>query len=82
MRYILLAIIVAALPASSGASELAGTKDDKPQAQGKLIPLKGSGAGNPCAAYGPGFVRLAGSDTCVKTGGAIGIDAGGSARLR
>jgi hypothetical protein len=34
-------------------------------------------AHNPCAQYGAGFVRAAGSDTCVKIGGYIGVDVGG-----
>lgn len=34
-------------------------------------------AQNPCAQYGAGFVRAAGSDTCVKIGGYVGVDVGG-----
>ncbi len=33
---------------------------------------------NSCAAFGPGFVKLEGTDTCVQIGGSIGIGAGGS----
>lgn len=35
---------------------------------------------NPCAALGPGFQKAPGSDSCVKTGGAVRFDAysGGS----
>ncbi len=32
---------------------------------------------NPCAQYGAGFVRAADSDTCVRIGGYVGIEAGG-----
>ena len=32
---------------------------------------------NPCAIYGPGFKKLEGSDTCVKVGGSIDVEAGG-----
>jgi hypothetical protein len=32
---------------------------------------------NPCAKYGPGFKKLEGSDTCVKVGGSIDVEAGG-----
>ncbi len=33
-----------------------------------------------CAAYGPGFVKLQGTDTCVKVGGAASVEAGSSLR--
>jgi hypothetical protein len=35
---------------------------------------------NPCAAFGPGFVRIEGSDSCIKLGGATSIGGGGSTR--
>jgi hypothetical protein len=44
--------------------------------------MKGTSAGNSCAAFGPGFVKLAGSDTCVKIGGAVSIGIGGSSGSR
>ena len=80
MRNTLLAIVVAVLlPASSALAELSGRqKSDKPTASGRLLPLKAVGAGNSCAAYGPGFVRVDGTETCVKIGGAVSIGVGGS----
>jgi len=45
---------------------------------GRVLPLKAAGAGNSCAAYGPGFVRVDGTETCVKIGGAVSIGVGGS----
>ncbi len=79
MRNILLAIAVAALPASAAAAEPSSLlKPDKPAASDKVLPMKGPGAGNSCAALGPGFVKLAGSDTCVKIGGSMQIDSGHS----
>lgn len=33
-----------------------------------------------CADYGPGFVAVEGTGTCVKIGGSIGVDAGGRVR--
>jgi hypothetical protein len=32
---------------------------------------------NPCAQYGAGFVRAADSDTCIRIGGYVGVEAGG-----
>jgi hypothetical protein len=76
MRNILLAIILAMLPASAALSD--SRKPDKP-ATGKLLPVKPAGSGNACAAYGAGFVKVESTDTCVKVGGAVSIGAGTSA---
>jgi hypothetical protein len=77
MRNILLAITVAMLPATIAAAEpTQGQKPDNPAASGRQLPLKGAGASNACAAFGPGFVKVEGTDTCVKVGGAIGIGIG------
>ncbi|TMK08666.1 MAG: hypothetical protein E6G71_08520 [Alphaproteobacteria bacterium] len=81
MRNILLAIAVAMLPAAA-AEPPSSQKPDKPVASGRLLSLKGAGAGNSRAAYGPGFVKLDGTDTCVKIGGAIGIGVGSSSGSR
>jgi hypothetical protein len=81
MRNILLAIAVAMLPAAA-AEPSSGQKPNKPLASGTLLPLKGAGAGNSCAAYGPGFVKVDGTDTCVKIGGVVGIGAGSSSGSR
>ena len=80
MRNTLLAIVAAALlPASIALVEQSSDrKPDKPKASGRLLPLKGAAAGNSCAAFGPGFVRVDGTETCVKIGGAVSIGVGGS----
>ena len=81
MRNILLAIAVAMLPAAA-AEPSSSRKPDKPLASGRLLPLKGAGAGNSCAPYGQGFVKLDGTDTCVKIGGVVGIGVGSSSGSR
>jgi hypothetical protein len=79
MRNILLAIVVAVLPTSMALAEQSShQKSDKPATSGKLLPVKGAGAGNSCAVYGPGFVKVDGTDTCVKIGGAVSIGVSGS----
>jgi hypothetical protein len=79
MRTTLLAIIVAVLPLSTAVAEPSGhQKPDKSANPGRLLPVKGAGAGDACAAYGPGFVKAGGTETCVKIGGAAGIGVGGS----
>jgi hypothetical protein len=76
---LLVTAVIALLPASPVVAEQPRTpKPDKPVSSGRQLPLKGAAAGNPCAAYGPGFVRVAGSETCVKIGGAVSVEVGGS----
>lgn len=36
----------------------------------------GSSARKSCPEYGPGFVRVEGSSSCVRIGGGIGVDVG------
>jgi hypothetical protein len=36
----------------------------------------GPSARKSCPEYGPGFVRVEGSSSCVRVGGNIGVDAG------
>jgi hypothetical protein len=70
----LIAIVLALLPAALAAAAPSGAqKPDKSAGSAKSLPLKNAHAGNPCAAYGAGFVRVEGSDTCVKIGGAVSI---------
>jgi len=57
-------------------------KSGKAAASGKLLPLKRTTSGDSCAAYGAGFFKVEGSETCVKIGGAVGIGAGTSAGSR
>jgi hypothetical protein len=84
MRNSLLAIVTAALlPASIALAEQpSDRKPDKPTGSGRLLPLKRAAAGNSCAAFGPGFVRVDGTETCVKIGGAVSIGVGGSSGVR
>jgi hypothetical protein len=81
MRNILLVIAVAMLPVTFASAEPSNhPKPAKPSALGR--PLAAKGAGNSCAAYGPGFVRIEGTETCMKIGGAISIGVGGSSGSR
>jgi hypothetical protein len=80
MRNTLLWIVGAALlPASIAIAEQSSApKPHKSAASGRLLPIKGAGTGNSCAAYGSGFVRIDGTETCVKIGGVVSIGVGGS----
>jgi hypothetical protein len=78
MRTILLAMLLLALPASVAlAQQPSPHKPDKPAPSDKVLPLKGTASGNSCAAFGSGFVKVEGSGTCVKIGGATSIGVSG-----
>lgn len=78
MRNILLIFVVTALSISMAAADpFAPQKPARTATPDKPLPVKRSGDANSCAAYGPGFVKVAGSDTCMKLGGAVSV--GGSA---
>lgn len=51
----------------------------KPGSSVKTLPLKGAASANSCAGYGPGFVKVEGTSTCMHVGGSIRVDAGTSA---
>lgn len=50
-------------------------KLDTPATSDKPLP-RGKASSNACAAYGPGFVKIEGTDTCLQIGGSISIGAG------
>jgi hypothetical protein len=68
MRKIIIAAIIGALPIGAAAAELP-KKTKAPPHETKR---------NPCAAYGAGFVKVEGSDTCVKIGSTVRVEAGRS----
>jgi hypothetical protein len=75
----LLVIAIVALPASISAAEPSGgLKPDKPTSSDRMLPVKGANTANSCAAFGPGFVKIDGTGTCVKIGGAVSIGVGTS----
>lgn len=53
-----------------------------PNAPRKTLEKPLSRAPKPCAEYGAGFVKLEGSDTCVRLGGSISVGAGGGSGVR
>ncbi|WP_249781054.1 porin [Bradyrhizobium sp. dw_78] len=83
MRTVFLAMLVTVLSGSTVlADPAARQKPDYAVSPGRLLPVKGMGAGNPCAAFGPGFMKVEGTDTCMKVGGAVRVDVSGSAGPR
>ncbi len=68
MKTIILALVVTVLP-TWVAAEQPGQRPTKPPTLGPLRPV----SGNPCAAYGAGYVKVEGSSTCVKIGGSVSV---------
>jgi hypothetical protein len=73
MRTIFPVIVLAVLSVSAASAQQSrDRKPDKPS-----VPLRvAKPAANPCAEYGPGFVRIEGSSTCMKIGGSFGVGVG------
>jgi hypothetical protein len=79
MRNILLATVIALLPVCSAQAQSSSTpKPDKSAISGRQLPVKRAGGSNACAVYGPGFVKVEGTETCVRAGGAVSIGVGNS----
>jgi hypothetical protein len=77
---IVIAVSLVASPVMAQSSS--PPKLPKPTESGKTVPrtlpMKGASSANSCAAYGPGFVKVEGTDTCVHIGGAVSIGVGGA----
>lgn len=77
MRATVLIFICLATTSATAAESLRLPATERPQA-GKALPLKGAtgtARASSCASYGPRFIMVEGTGTCVKIGGSISIDA-------
>ncbi|MFB9265517.1 hypothetical protein ACFFWD_20570 [Bradyrhizobium erythrophlei] len=61
------------IPAAAFAQQGNSRNSDKSPDAGRMLPSKTTTRSNPCASFGPGFVRVEGTDTCVKVGGSISV---------
>ncbi|WP_065756267.1 porin [Bradyrhizobium paxllaeri] len=77
---VMMAVLLPSVPALAGQLRL--QRSDKAATPGKALPLKRPGSANACAEYGAGFVRIEGTNTCMKIGGAISVGAGVSSGSR
>ena len=79
MRTIAFLMLAAAASLSAALADPAGLqKPNYATPPSKDLPVKGASAGNSCAGYGPDFVKVEGTGTCVKVGGAVSIGVGGA----
>ncbi|WP_298363400.1 hypothetical protein [uncultured Bradyrhizobium sp.] len=76
MRKTCFAVIAVLLPAAAFAQVGDRRNFQTPPDAGRNLPSKSVTRSNPCASFGPGFVKVEGSDTCVKLGGAVSVGAG------
>ena len=76
MRKTFLMIILVGWPAFAPAQQLTLPKSAKTPTSDKLLPLKGAARSSSCAEYGAGFVKVDGTDTCVKAGGYVSVGVG------
>ena len=74
MRSVL--IIAAMLCVCSAKAESARPLKLDPPTSDKALPLKGKASSQSCAAYGRGFVRVEGTNTCVQIGGSLSVGVG------
>jgi len=68
--------------AAAAAEQPRSQKSDKAVTAGRLLPLKRSNSASACAEYGAGFVKIEGTNTCMKIGGAVSVGAGVSGGSR
>jgi hypothetical protein len=47
-----------------------------------LLPVRPPHAGNSCAAYGPDYVKLEGTEMCVQVSGSVSVGVRGSIGAR
>jgi hypothetical protein len=65
------AIIAVLVPAVAFAQQVNRWNLQTPTDAGKPLPSKTTAGSNPCASLGPGFIKVEGTDTCVKLGGSF-----------
>jgi len=77
---VMMAVVLASIAARAEQPRL--EKADKAAPSGKSLPLKRPNSANACAEYGAGFVKVEGTNTCMKIGGAVSVGAGVSGGSR
>ena len=76
MRAPLLILLPLLATSAAAAEALRLPPAERPQA-GKALPLKrtgGTAKAGSCASYGPRFVMVEGTGTCVKIGGSVSVE--------
>jgi hypothetical protein len=82
MRNSLLGFVIAVVTAAPALAEPSGSRKRDWAATPGGLPVKRSSPSNPCSAFGPGFIKVEGSETCVKIGGTVSVGVDGSIGTR
>jgi hypothetical protein len=77
---VMFAVVLASIAARAEQPRL--PRSDNAATSGKQIPLKRSNSARACAEYGAGFIKIEGTNTCMKIGGAVSVGAGVSGGSR
>jgi len=78
-----LALLIGFITVSSAVAQTARhptPADRSPPPRGNALSPKSTAGTNPCASYGQGFVKIEGTDSCVKIGGALDVGVAASSR--
>jgi hypothetical protein len=78
MRHVFLIALAALTTASVPFASAHQSREQNRSKAPTSLPLRPKAAVNPCAEYGPGFVRMEGSSTCVRIGGNVSVGVGAS----
>lgn len=82
IKGLMMAVALGAMPGLAAAE--AAARQPKVPAKLQTLPAQKApssaprSASNPCAMYGAGFVRIEGTETCVRMGGSVGAGVGGA----
>ncbi len=74
-----LALTIAVLPFASALAQQSERQPSKGHGEAPRQ-QRDEAKAKPCPEFGPGFVKIAGSDTCVKVGGSITVNGGVNGR--
>lgn len=80
LRAALIVVLGLAVFSSGVTAPAMAQSQSRSSAVSRKAPDKPARGLNSCAAFGPGFVKVEGSDTCVRIGGSISAGVGGRAR--
>jgi len=78
MRHVFPIALAALTIASVSSTSAQQSREQSRSKAATSLPPRPNAAVNPCPEYGPGFVRIEGSSTCVRIGGNVSVGVGAS----
>jgi Porin subfamily len=80
MKQIVLSALFAALAISTASAQQVEQQSREQQGKSWRAEKADHAKEDSCAQYGAGFAKVPGTDTCMKVGGSISVDSGGTMR--